>query len=128
MKDIYKEPSESSSDHEHRGFWSRVLADQKASGIGMRNFCQQHQLNFSRFAYWKYKKKKIKSANKLVPLQITSDLPAPVKEYPKDKVVIDDEAVGTEIVFKNGHKLILSSTTEETNLLSIIKMVAELQC
>ena len=140
MKSIYQAPSESSSNYEQQIFWSRVLVNQKASGIGMRSFCQQHQLNFSRFAYWKYKKQKIRDIHdnsevlkkiireepsKFIPLQIAADLPATVEEYSEDEIS-DNEVIRTEIVFKNGHKLILPSTIKEINLLPIIKMIAEL--
>jgi hypothetical protein len=140
MENIYKVPATSCSDSDHRIFWARVMSDQKASGISIKKFCHQHQLNFSALHYWKYKKQKIKATNshndrnvqrpqsnnnatKFIPLQISTS--TPVSDHHK---IESNKTSEIQIVFKNNHKLILPSTTPEASLLLVIKAVAGLQC
>ncbi len=138
MNNTYQVPSRFLDEHEEKKFWSKIMADQKRSGMGMSQFCQLHQISFPRLTYWKYTKRKKRSLskqkkslnnvrqdtdpNKFVPLQITSNLP--FNEH--DKEIGKDENVMTKILFKNGHKLILSSSIKEVHLLSVIKMLSRL--
>jgi hypothetical protein len=142
MENIYQIPSNFRSDTERQIFWAKVVADQIASGMGAERFCQQHQINFSKFHYWKYYKIKPdfshsnsiskpkskqydKGAAKFISLQVAADIPS--NEHPKDGIVdVQDKKV--EILFKNGHKMILPLVISETNLLLLVKIVGGLQC
>jgi hypothetical protein len=142
MENVYKTPSESCDVTKLQNFWANVADDQIASGIGAEKFCQQHQINFSQFHYWKYRKIKPnfsngndiskprkkqgnKDAAKFISLQIAADIPS--NENLKDRIVdVQDKTV--EILFKNGHKMILPLAISETNLLLLIKIVAGQQC
>ncbi len=138
MNSIYQVPSIFPDEHEEKKCWSKILVAQRRSGMGMRQFCQHHQISFPRLAYWKYKKRKKRStskqkknpnnrrqdtgAKKFVPLQITRDLS--FDEYNRE--ISKDKNVTTEILFKNGHKLIQLSPIKEAYLFSVIKMLSEL--
>lgn len=143
MENRYQIPSGSCDEIERQNFWAKAFADQIASGMGAERFCQHHQINFSAFHYRKYKKTKAncilsknpirpkskqqddKDVAKFVSLQIAADIPS--NEYHKDGTVdIQDKKV--EILFKNGHKMILPLAISETNLLLLIKIVGGLQC
>lgn len=147
MENKYQIPLESCSDKERQDFWSKFISDQITSSMDMKMFCHRHQLRFSQFVYWKYKKKTTKAiykrakklsisknnkgADRFIPIQVTTDLAT--KKHPEYGVInneaIDKEAsVEINILFKNGHKLILPSTIRESELLSIIKIAAELRC
>ena len=43
MESIYQLPSKSCDSVEHRSFWLKVITDQKASNLGAKRFCEQHQ-------------------------------------------------------------------------------------
>jgi hypothetical protein len=134
MESLYQIPSESCSNLERRAFWDKIIIDQSTSGLSLVKFCQLHQLKFTTFRSYKYKKTKAKAAicrsdNKdkstarFVPLQIAADVS--VNKYPKDEAV-DNKVTEIKVTLKNGHKLILPLAISETSLLLIIKMVAEL--
>ncbi len=141
MKNLYQFPSESCDDIEQRNFWAKVVDDQIASGMGAKRFCQQHQINHSKFHYWKYNKikstfdhsKSIKTKNKqpdkdiakFISLQIAKD--KPFKEHQKESAISDQNKI-VEIVFKNRHKIILPLPVSATNLSLLIKTVAGLEC
>lgn len=142
MEKLYQIPSESCDEAEQRGFWAKVIADQIASCKGAEKFCQQHQLNFSAFHYWKYSKIRLltndtnhiskqknrqhdKDATKFVQLQVAVDTPS--NEYHKNETV-GGQAKEIVIIFKNGHKIILPLAPSEANLLLLIKTVGSLQC
>ncbi len=140
---IYQVPSSFRDEHEEKVFWSKIMADQKRSGMGMRQFCRQHQISFSRLAYWKYNKKRKKKTisrqknnlnnirqdtdtnntnDRFVPLQITSDL-----SFDKhNREISKDKNAQAEILFKSGHKLILPLPVKEGYLFSVIKMLSRL--
>ena len=142
MENIYQIPSKFCSDSERQNFWAKVIADQIASGMGSERFCQHHQINFSAFHYRKYKKAKAncilskntirpknkqcdKDTAKFISLQIAADIPS--NEHHKDAAInVQDKKV--EIIFKNGHKMILPLVISETNLLLVIKILGGLQC
>ena len=142
MEISYQVPAKSCSDIEHRVFWARVIVDQKASGMGIKEFCSQYQLSFSAMHYWKYKKQKTKITHNynyhktkslqsnnvvagFIPLQMVAETPAGT--HHKNESVYNS-VVEIQIVFKNGHRLVLPLATPEANLLLIIKAVAELRC
>jgi len=144
MENLYQTPSESCSSSERWDFWVKVIADQSTSGISTKKFCKLHQLKYTTFKGYKYKRKKKKinrsnasnksvvkniqsdnCSNKFVQLQIATEVP--VNEHYKNEPVCN-EASEIHIVFKNKHKMILPSSLTETHLLSIVKIVAELQC
>ena len=141
MESLYQAPTKMCSDSEYRIFWARVISDQKTSGVGLKEFCRQHQLSFSALHYWKYKKQKIKTTHgngyntkslqsnneaiKFIPLQISTDVSVDSRNY-KSKPVCSETSM--QIIFKNNHKLILPLVIPEANLLLIIKAVADLQC
>lgn len=153
METIYQTPSESCDASELQNFWIKVVDDQIASGMGAERFCQQYQINFSQFHYWKYSKIKPnssrsngasqlrskqhdKDAVKFVSLQI-ANVPADVssdkaEDTPSNDLhkedAIDSQDQKIEIVFKNSHRVILPSVISGTNLVLLIKTVGELQC
>lgn len=139
----YQVPENFSGVAEEREFWVKIVADQVASGIGAETFCEQHKLNFSRYHYWKYRKirpdyigtiakknPKIKRAcqdkkvNKFIALQISPE-PASIKQQTRN-MLADRDSKTLEILFKNGHKIIVSEAIIEINVL--IKAVGELGC
>ena len=142
MENIYQIPSGFCNDTEQRNFWVKVVGDQEASGLGAKTFCQQHQINFSKFHYWKYckikpdfcnsnviskprKKQHDKEVAKFISLQIADDMPS--NDQPKDAAInVQDKKV--EIVFKNGHKIILPLIIFEANLLLLIKTLGGSPC
>ena len=143
MEDLYRIPSKSCSNLKRRAFWAKAIVDQSVSGLSLVKFCNLHGLKFSTFKGYKYARKKIKAVRcntndynkligiqkdttvaKFIPLQITADVAT--NKYPKKEIA--DEAAEIKIVFKNNHRLFLPSTLTEIYLLSIIKIVAELQC
>ncbi len=138
MESLYQVPTKSCSDSEHRIFWARVMSDQKTSGIGLKEFCRRHQLNFSALHYWKYKKQKIKAthgrddrnmknqqsnndAARFIPLQISTS--TSVSDHRK---IESNKTPEIQIVFKNNHKLILPLTIPEASLFLIVKIIANL--
>lgn len=141
MENLYQIPSESCDDAEQRIFWAKVTADQIASGMGAEKFCQHHQVNFSKFHYWKYskirllsnntssgkqeKRKRDKSSAKFIPLQITTDIPS---NKCHKKEVVSSQAKEVVVIFKNGHKIILPLVVSETNLSLLVEIVGGLQC
>ena len=140
MESIYKFPSKSCDDVEHRNFWIKVIADQKACSLGIKRFCEQHQIKFSTFTYWKYKKNKLdsnfnnkinktknkqvdKDVDKFIPLQIAADM-SPAESHQEEDMDAQDREI--EIAFKNGHKIILPLVVSDTSLLLLIKAVGGL--
>ena len=136
MDKVYQVPQKFRDKHEEQNFWLKAITDQIASNVGAEKFCQKHQINFSTFTYWKYKKKEfsskinndiIKAKNKqsdkdvarFIALQVADDVQSKEKD-------INAQDKKTEIVFKNGHKMILSSATFETNLLLLVKVIGGL--
>lgn len=142
MENRYQIPSGSCDEVEQQNFWSKVVDDQIASGMGAERFCQHYQINFSSFHYRKYKKIKAncilsknaikpknkqcdKDSAKFISLQVAADIPS--NEHHKDGIV-DAQDKKVEILFKNGHKIILPLVISETNLLLLIKTIDGLQC
>jgi hypothetical protein len=142
MENRYQIPSISCDEAVQQNFWAKVVADQIASGMGAEKFCQRHQINFSTFHYRKYKKthsscvlsknsirpkseQRDKNVAKFISLQVAADIPS--SDHYKEKV-IDAQDKKVEIVFKNGHKVILPLVISETNLLLLIKTIGGLQC
>ena len=147
MENKYKILSESCSDKERQAFWSVVISDQITSKMEMKIFCHKYQLRFSRFLYWKYKKKTTKAIYKrakkfsvsknnkcldrFIPIQVATALATkrdPESGIISNEAITKETSVEINILFKNGHKLILPSTIKESELLSIIKIAAELPC
>jgi hypothetical protein len=144
MENLYQIPSESCGGSKRRDFWAKVMMDQSASGVSAKKFCNLHQLKYSTFKGYKYRRQKNKikrrdinnkpvvnniqsdnCAARFIPLQIATAIPA--NEYSKNEPICH-EISEIQIVFKNKHKLLLSSTIPEASLLLIIKVVAELKC
>jgi hypothetical protein len=141
MEGLYKIPAESCSDLELRTFWASIVAAQSTSGMSIAKFCHMHGLRFLTFKDYKYRRlnpeaalndgnrvksiQKDKDMPKFIPLQIATAVS--FNKYPKNEAV-DAEIAEIKIVFKNNHKLIIPATITGAHLLSIIKMVAELQC
>jgi len=142
MENIYQAPSESCNVVELQNFWAKAVDDQITSGIGAERFCQQHQINFSQFHYWKYSKIKPnsssnngvsqprskqhdKDAAKFIPLQIAANVSS---NDLNTEDAVDSQDKKIEIVFKNNHRMILPPTVSETSLLLLIKAVGELRC
>jgi len=142
MENIYQIPSNFCNDVEQQKFWAKVVDNQIASGMGAEKFCQRHQINFSKFHYWKYSKIKPnfsqsnsinkqknkqpdKDVAKFISLQVAADIPS--NGYHKENAV-DAQDKKVEIVFKNGHKVILPLMISETNLSLLIKIIGGLQC
>lgn len=140
MESIYQTPSKFCNVVEQQSFWSKVIANQKTSGLSIKRFCKQHQISFSTFTYWKYKKNKLdsklansiiraknkqsdKKVAKFISLQVASDIPSNEKHK---KGAVDAEDGKIEFVFKNGNKMTLSLIISDTNLLSLIKSVGGL--
>jgi hypothetical protein len=138
MNNTYQAPSESCNDKEKKSFWVKVVTDQIASQMGAEKFCQQHQLNFSSFHYWKYRKFKLLTNNsnnfsknrnrkrnkdiaKFIPLEITPD-------GSHKNQIVDIQSKEVVIIFKNGRKIIIPLVITEPNLLLLIKTVGELLC
>jgi len=150
MESLYKIPSKSCSNKKRQVFWSQVMADQIASGISMIKFCQLHGLKYTTFKSHRYSRKNIKkhsdlyndnklkskqnkNANengidKFIPLQIVTDKSEnKLSDMTIKEDVIDKSADEINIVFKNGHKVILPPVVvEKDNLLQLIKTVAGL--
>ena len=142
MENKYQIPSGSCDEIEQQNFWSKVVDDQIASGMGAERFCQHHQINFSTFHYRKYKKAKAncllsknvirpkdkqhnKNVAKFISLQVAADVPSN-ESHKEGAADIQNEKV--EIAFKNGHKIILPLVISEANLLLLIKTIGELRC
>lgn len=138
MNNTYQIPSKSCNDKEKKSFWTKVVTDQIASHMGAEKFCQQYQLNFSSFHYWKYSKIKLLTNNannlskhknrqrdkdiaKFIPLQIT-----PNGDCKNE--VIDRQSKEVVIIFENGRKIVIPLVISETNLLLLIKAVGALLC
>ncbi|CAL7961852.1 conserved hypothetical protein [Gammaproteobacteria bacterium] len=143
MERLYQIPAESCDVIELQKFWTRVAGDQMASGMGAERFCQQHQINFSKFHYWKYRKVKPNSSHdsgisnpkdrqddkdvaKFISLQVAVDKSS--NECQEERITANHEDRAVEIVFKNGHKIILPLVISEANLSLLIKTVGGLQC
>jgi hypothetical protein len=142
MENTYQIPSNFCSDAEQQAFWAKVVADQIASGMGSEKFCRHHQINFSTFHYRKYKKnnssyvlsknnikpkseQRDKDVSKFISLQVATDIPSNMC-HKENAVDAQDKKI--EIVFKNGHKVILPLVISETNLSLLIKIIGGLQC
>jgi hypothetical protein len=142
MEPIYQIPQKFSDDVEQKNFWLKLIVDQKASGLSIKKFCEQHQISFSTFSYWKYRKNKPgssvnnnisiskaknkqadKDIAKFIPIQVTTGVP-PARNH--QEAVVDCRDRKIEIAFKNGHKIILPLVISDTNLLLFIKAVGEL--
>jgi hypothetical protein len=142
MENRYQIPSISCDEVEQQNFWAKVVADQIASGMGAEKFCQRHQINFSTFHYRKYKKtnsscvlskdsirpkskQRDKDVSKFISLQVAADIPSNGC-HKENTIDVQDKKI--EIVFKNGHKVILPLVISETNLSLLIKIIGGLQC
>ncbi len=52
-------------------YWQQHFTVWQQSGLSQRDYCQQHQLTFSSFGYWRKRlKEKGRSPSKLVPVSI----------------------------------------------------------
>ncbi len=145
MENLYQIPAESCSVLERKAFWDKVIADQNISGISAKKFCKLHQLKYTTYKGYKYRRlhtkincsnvnntnnklKNIPSNNcapKFVPLQITTD--TTTNKCNKNEIAYNQDSK-IQIAFKNKHSLILPQAMPETQLLLIIKTVAELPC
>lgn len=141
----YQFPENFNGVAKEREFWAEMVADQLASGMGAENFCKENKLNFSKFHYWKYSKirpdsigaaanknPKIirqcqdKKINKFISLQISPDQ-AIVNQQAKN-ITVDRSSEAIEVIFKNGHKIIVPETITGVNLSLLIKVIGELLC
>ncbi len=140
MESIYQIPQKFFDDVEQKNFWLKLIADQKASSLSIKKFCEQHQISFSTFSYWKYRKNKPdsnvnnsiskaknkqadKEVAKFIPLQVVPDI-TPARSYQEANADVQDGKI--EIAFKNGHKILLPGVISDTNLLLLIKAVGGL--
>lgn len=141
----YQVPKNFSNVAEERTFWAKIIADQLASGMGSEKFCKQQQVNFSKFHYWKYAKVRPdcigaatnkttklvkqcqdKKINKFVSLQISPKQAVVNNQQTQNNTVRSSETI--EVIFKNGHKIIVPEAITSDNLSLLIKAVGELQC
>ena len=138
MKRVYQPPPKTCTKEERGDFWFKVVADQKNSGMGSVKFSRLHGLKHSTFKNYLHAARKIKyqhgadksdplkavdkaeSVTKFIPLQIVTDV--------ANKASINTVVQEIKFIFKNDHELILSPSIPEVCLLSIIKMVAGLEC
>jgi hypothetical protein len=143
MQNLYHIPSKPSKNSKRITFWSKVISDQINSGMSMRKFCRLHDFKYSSFKNYKYRIQKAakavdrskennvqnlqneKNITKFIQLQVTKDAPINIRPESKND---DGEKSEIEIAFNNGHKIIISTTFSENNLLLIFKTVAELPC
>jgi len=51
------------SPEQKQQLWSKRIADWKTSGLGQRVYCNQKQLNYSTFVYWRGRLKQDKDHN-----------------------------------------------------------------
>lgn len=130
---------------EQRSYWAKVVEDQIASGMGAEKFCELHQVNFTKFHYWKYskirpscigaaakknpkivRKCRDKKINKFIALQISPD--QAIVNQQAQNITADRSSKAIEVIFKNGHKIMVPETITEVNLSVLIKVVGELPC
>ncbi|EKD46032.1 MAG: hypothetical protein ACD_69C00041G0003 [uncultured bacterium] len=137
----YQIPSSFNGIAEQRNFWTKIVEDQIASGMGAEKFCEQHQITFTKFHYWKYSKirpdcissnENNKTKNQCQNRDVAKFVS--LKIAPGKRTINHQEINGIaeqntkliEIIFKNGHKIIWPSVISDTNLLLLIKAVGEL--
>jgi len=157
MEKTYQIPARGScSPRERQGLWQQIIADQESSGLKMTRFCEEHQLNLSTFKQWKYflqqdnkkrddrnheckidkeerKEQNGKLTTRFVPLQITANnlLTDEHSEDKNNKVKAEgviESVTRMEIVFKNGHSIIMPSIVTAEELMVLIEQVAKLAC
>ena len=114
-------PQDSKDSSRLKRNWEKIIAEQKMSGMTMKEYCHKHQLSLSSFKNRKYHlKNKTKNGSgrksKFIPLQLISN------DEPINKKRGD-----IRINFKNGHSINVMVPDLNT-MLFIIKEVAVLVC
>ena len=140
MENLYQVPCNPCKNEDRKMFWTKVVSDQKHSGLSAKKFCQLHQLKYSTYKGYRYgrskkkkktdcnniirNKNKIKNINnnnycseKFIPLQVASN--TTINSYCESSI---------QIVFKNNNKLLLPIDIPESKLFLIINTVAGLIC
>jgi formylmethanofuran dehydrogenase subunit D len=153
METKYQLPEKFCNQLERKTFWAELFINQAASGLSAKKFCKLYQIPYSTYKGNRYKvepkvktqqggiaKNKISAMQhnnhvaKFLPLQITAN---DVINQNTNPTMIDqgkpitttyDTTSEIQIIFKNGHRLILPVTISEVQLLSIINSVASLLC
>lgn len=144
MQTTYQVPVKFCTNVERRMFWYKILADQNTSGMSMKKFCRLHQLKYSTFKGYKYRKQNIENTvdniknnnlkrksntTKFIPLQITNDaLISKTKCSKSENKVSDNNLTEIKIVLNNGNKILIPQSISEASLLLLIKTISELQC
>ena len=144
MQTTYQVPVKFCTNAERRMFWCKILADQNTSGMSMKKFCRLHQLKYSTFKGYKYRKqnaentiddiennnvKRKSNTAKFIPLQITNDaLISKTKCSKSENKVSDSNLTEIKIIFNNGNKIFVPQSISEASWLLLIKIISELKC
>ena len=101
-----------------REYWSKHIDNWLASGLSQTKYCEQENISFASFSWWRTKGFKDKPKAKKI-----SFVPAVVKE---------PEPVGAQLhtniqlIFPNQTKLVLPSNLPINNLVAIVKSLGGL--
>lgn len=111
---------------EDRQFWENHLAAFLASGINRRVYCQQHDVDYDRFAYWikrlKSESARIRKHPSLAGIPSTALLPVQLKTQPSPlSTTCYSVAALATMNLKNGHVLQIHN---ERALLAILERCA----
>jgi hypothetical protein len=129
MESQYQMPTKPCSKAKIHDFWSKIIADQISSEMDMQRFCSQHQLKFTSLRYWKYTSKIgkaiCKNARKGNSIEPARFIPLQITNIANDTASkTNSEFREVQLIFNNGHRLILPIVISEANLSMIIKVVA----
>ncbi len=110
--------SQESSRSIKREHWRKHIDNWQSSGISQTKYCEQENISFASFSWWRTKGLKGKTKSKKI-----SFVPAVIKE---PETAVSKLHINIELIFPNQIKLVLPSNLPVTNLVSIVKSLGGL--
>ena len=104
--------------------WSSRIADQKASGLSIRQWCDQNNVSFHKYNYWKHQLKETlvdQVIPDIVPLALPAAPPGPA--LPASAIRTNRSNCTMVNLSLNGIDISLDPSVPESFLISLIKAV-----
>jgi hypothetical protein len=101
-----------------REYWHNHIDNWLSSGLSQTKYCEQENISFASFSWWRTKGLKGKTKAKKLYF-----VPAVIKE---PETAVSNLHINIELIFPNQTKLVLPSNLPVTNLVSIVKSLGGL--
>ena len=104
--------------------FTRIIEQQKESGLSVKVFCSNQGITPSTFYYWQRKIRNVAGVNRFIPLVVKSPL-LPINTNKQEESVPSQhgEDIFFEIIYRNGNKLRMRHDIDLERLRALISLL-----